>query len=97
MMELLPYLAGAAVVLMWIRVERTSTQINALQSQLIALRRELGVAPELSTEPSERVRRLAADASKTVDAIKAYREESSADLKAAKQVVEQLRRGRSGA
>ena len=97
MIELLPYLVGAIVVLIWIRVERVSCQVMEVQIQLSALRRELGLAPELSAEPSERVKGLAADAKRTVEAIKAYREESGADLKLAKQVVEQLRSGRSAA
>jgi ribosomal protein L7/L12 len=95
--EVLPYFLGTAVVLIWIRVEQISTQINELQNQMITLRRELGFLPGLSTEPSERVRSLAADATKTLEAIRAYREESGADLKAAKSVVEQLRNGRSAA
>jgi hypothetical protein len=92
MTELLPYLAGAVVVLLWIRVEHFLRQITDLQSQLSDLRRELGFKPALSIDPSERVRSLAGDPRRTVEAIKAYREESGADVRLAKQVVERLRR-----
>ena len=92
MIELLPYLVGALVLLVWIRVERIGSQLFEIQRAIDQLRKELGVAPPFATEPSEEVRRLALEPGKTIEAIKRYREESGADLKAAKIMVEQLRR-----
>ena len=97
MIELMPYFAGALLLLIWFRVERTAAQLSALQEQFEALRRGLGQVPPLCDEPSERVRELAADSKKKIEAIRAYREESGADLKRARQVVEQLRSARSDA
>jgi ribosomal protein L7/L12 len=96
MTALLPYFAVALLVLIWFRVERTAWHISELQEQLAKLRRDLGLALQLSTEPSEQVHNLAANSAKTIEAIKTYRMESGADLKTAREVVEQLRNPRGG-
>ena len=91
MTDLLPYLGFALLLLILFRVERIGKQISQLSEQIDGLNRELGAAPPLSPEPSKLVRQLALDSSKKIEAIKAYRRESGADLRKAKQVVEQLR------
>ncbi|MDE2145346.1 MAG: hypothetical protein KGJ24_01510 [Burkholderiales bacterium] len=94
MFDMLPYFAGALLLLIWFRVERSAAQLSALQEQLAGLRRDLGLAPALSVEPSRQVRDLAVDSKRTLEAIKAYRADSGADVKRARQVIEQLRSGR---
>ena len=91
MTELFPYFAGALLVLIWFRVERTASQISDLQEQLAELRREFGLAPQLSAEPSAQVKKLAENSTRTIEAIRTYRTESGADLRTAKKIVEQLR------
>ena len=97
MIEMLPYFAGALLVLIWLRVERTASQISELQEQVAEFRREFGLAPQLSAEPSAKVRSLAEDLTKTIEAMRTYRAESGADLRTAKKVVEHLRGTRSDA
>ena len=84
-------------MLVWFRIERIGAQVSHLNEQLENLRRELGVSPALSPEPSERVRQIASDSKRTIEAIKTYRQESGTDLKKAKQVIEQLRAVRGDA
>jgi hypothetical protein len=88
--EFTPYLLVLLVVLMWLRAERLSAQITRLHEDLAQLRRDLGVAPPLSPQPSARVRALAADTQTRTEAIRVYREESGADVRQAVRVVEQL-------
>lgn len=97
MTEMLPYIAIALVLLIWFRVERISSQVSQVQETLFEMRRELGLTPKLSLEPSNEVRNLASDPDKTIEAIKTYRMQSGADLKTAKNVVEQLGSARSDA
>ena len=97
MTEFLPYLAGALVLLIWIRGERNAARLRELHRSLDELRRELGIAPPLSTEPSAEVKRLAAQPGQTLEAIRRYRAESGADVRSAKAVVDGLRRGSGGA
>jgi hypothetical protein len=88
--ELTPYVLIVLVVLVWLRAERLSAQITRLHEELAQLRRDLGVAPPLSPQPSARVRALALDTQTRTEAIRAYREESGADVRHAVRVVEQL-------
>lgn len=97
MIELLPLVTCIALVLLWLRVEKIAAAVFHIDEQIEYLRRELGIAPRLSPDPSELVRQLALDPKKTVEAIKTYREESGTDLKNAKQVVDQLRAARGDA
>jgi hypothetical protein len=95
--EFTPYLLIVLVVLLWLRAERLSAQITRLHEDLAQLRRDLGVAPPLSPQPSARVRALAVDTQTRTEAIRAYREESGADVREAVRVVDQLpEAGRAG-
>ena len=97
MTEFLPYAAGVLLVLIWIRVELLAKQISNVHEEVAGLRRDLGLSPPLSLEPSEKVRQLAKNPSDNIEAIKTYRTESGADLRQAKQVVEHLRKSASDA
>ena len=54
------------------------------------LLRHAGIDRSKLAEPSERVKELAQQSSQRIEAIKAYREETGADLRAAKAVIEAL-------
>jgi ribosomal protein L7/L12 len=95
--ELLPYATVALLVLALIRVELISKQIAGLREELAALHRHHGLADPLSAEPSQKVRQLAADPKGLIEAIRTYRQESGADLRRAKEVVEGLRTTRGDA
>jgi ribosomal protein L7/L12 len=71
-------------------IERRQSQI---EQSLLVLSRHLGLVGEAGSAPSERVRGLAADRGRYVEALKAYREETGADLKQAQRVVDPLRAG----
>ncbi len=85
------------LLLIWREVRRLSAHVEATHEQLLQARRDLGQLPPLSDEPSEEVRALAAEASRRIEAIKLYREQSGADLKVANAVVERLRAPRGDA
>ena len=97
MTEILPYFSGALLVLIWFRVERNASQLSELREQIADLRRRLGLEPQYSAEPSEQVRKLSEDSSKTIEAIRMYRAESGFDLKSAKKIIEKLRSARGDA
>ncbi|SDE00397.1 hypothetical protein [Auraticoccus monumenti] len=74
-------------------VERLRSRVNQLEAvvQELCRRAELDPGPLLQQGPvvSERVRRLAADG-RRIEAIKTYRQETSAGLAEAKDVVDRL-------
>ena len=66
-----------------------STQVTAaMMKRLLA---QHGIDWEAAAEPSAKVRELASLPAMRVEAIKAYREQTGLDLKAAKAVVDRLR------
>jgi uncharacterized protein (DUF3084 family) len=90
--ELISYFSVAFLLLIWHRLERTTAQIVTLHEQIDELRRELGFLSQLSATPSEQVKALAGDPTKTVEAIRTYRKESGVNLKDAAAVVNDLRK-----
>jgi hypothetical protein len=90
MVDLLPYAAGALLLLIWLRVELIAKQTSSVQEEIANLRRDLGLSAQLSVEPSEKVRELAKDPRAKVEAIKTYRMESGADLRQAQAVIQRL-------
>lgn len=69
---------------------RLGQRLRALEHQMSALTRHLGLAPPVLYSPSERVKQLAADPQRKIEAIKAFREESGLGLREAKTVIEEL-------
>jgi uncharacterized membrane protein len=90
MVDLLPYAAGALLLLVWLRVELIAKQTSSVQEEIANLRRDLGLSAQLSVEPSEKVRELAKDPRAKVEAIKTYRMESGADIRQAQAVIQRL-------
>src|SRR5262245_6798212 len=81
-----------AVVLGILNIERQSGNIRRdvarLDRKLNLLLKQLNVPYEEAFGVSERVKELARDPSKKIEAIKVYRKETGADLKEAKDAVE---------
>ncbi len=70
---------------------RSERRLAALERNLQALLRHLNVDPMAAPgPPSERVKELAADPQRRIDAIRLYRRESGADLRQAQAVVESI-------
>jgi hypothetical protein len=71
-----------------------TARIRGVERKLNALLRHHGVDPMLGLALSDRVKQLAADPERKIEAIKAYREETSAGLAEAKEAVEAFINGR---
>lgn len=71
-------------------LSRLGSRIQSLEYQLLALRRHLGLASPPLYSPSDRVKQLAADPKRKLEAIKVFREESGLGLREAKTIIEEL-------
>lgn len=80
----------AAALTLFAALSQLRRRVQYLESQMSALRRHLGLAPPPLYSPSERVKQLAADPKRKIEAIKVFREESGLGLKEAKTIVEEL-------
>ncbi len=69
---------------------RVSAQQRALEEEINSLRRHLGLMREAGSEPSERVRQLAASRARYIEVLRTYRRETGSELKLAKSVVKRL-------
>jgi ribosomal protein L7/L12 len=56
----------------------------------LLLLRHFELAPPLAHEPSERVKQIAANPRKKIEAIRAFREETGLGLKEAKAIIEEV-------
>ncbi len=83
------WVGGAALLLMavasWLD---TKARVGRIERKLNALLRHHGVDPTQGLPLSERVKQLADDPARKIEAIKVYREESGAGLAEAKEAVE---------
>jgi ribosomal protein L7/L12 len=91
-MELWLIILAVAVVLGILNIERQSGNIRRdvarLDRKLNLLLKQMNVPYEKAFGLSERVKELARDPSKKINAIKVYREETGAGLKESKEAVE---------
>ena len=78
---------GLLLVALWV-VAKTSASVARVERKLNALLRHHGVDATQGLPLSERVKQLANDPSRKIEAIKVYREEIGAGLAEAKEVVE---------
>jgi ribosomal protein L7/L12 len=80
----------AAALGLFAALSRLGRRVQSLQHQITALQRHLGLtSPPLYT-PSDRVKQLAADPERKIEAIKVFREESGLGLSEAKTIIEEL-------
>jgi ribosomal protein L7/L12 len=86
------WITPAAVVLgiiaIWITVYQTQERMKAAERKLNAILRHFNIDPTQGLPLSDRVKQLAADPGRKIEAIKAYREETGAGLAEAKEAVE---------
>ena len=68
---------------------RLGSRVQSLEQQMSALQRHLGLTSPPLYSPSDRVKQLAADPKRKIEAIKAFREESGLGLSEAKRIIEE--------
>jgi hypothetical protein len=90
------FLALAIGILLTVLVAygNLTARIRGIERKLNALLRHHGVDPVLGLVLSDRVKQLASDPERKIEAIKAYREETGAGLAEAKEAVEAFINGR---
>jgi ribosomal protein L7/L12 len=86
----LALLALGLLVIIWITLTRIERRLRENDHKVDLLLRHAGIDPSKPAEPSERVKVLAQQPSQRIEAIKAYRQETGADLRAAKAMIESL-------
>lgn len=69
-------------------------RMQALEQSLSALLRHFNVDPLSFAAPSARVKELAMDPARRIEAMRVYRQETGADLRTAKSVIDNLAAGR---
>jgi ribosomal protein L7/L12 len=84
-------LALGLLLIIWVTLTRIERRLGEHEVRLDLLLRHAGIDPSKPAEPSERVKVLAQQPSQRIEAIKAYRRETGADLRAARAMIESLR------
>jgi ribosomal protein L7/L12 len=84
-------LALGLLLIIWVTLTRIERRLGEHEIRLDLLLRHAGIDPSKPAEPSERVKVLAQQPSQRIEAIKAYRRETGADLRAARAMIESLR------
>ena len=80
------------LLIIWVTLTRIERRLREHEIRLDLLLRHAGIDPSLPAEPSERVKVLAQQPSQRIEAIKAYRQETGADLRSAKSMIESLQK-----
>jgi ribosomal protein L7/L12 len=88
--SLFEWLAIGALLMIWFTLTRIERRVREQQERLDLLLRHEGIDPSKPAEPSDHVKLLAQQPSQRIEAIKAYRRETGADLRSAKTVIEAL-------
>jgi hypothetical protein len=84
-------LALGLLLFIWIALTRIDRRLCENEYRVNLLLRHAGIDPLRPGEPSERVKVLAQQPSQRIEAIKAYREESGAGLRAAVAMIDSLK------
>ena len=80
--------AGFLVIYLAIRsIDRKQTEI---EQRMLLIFRHLGLLAETGSEPSAKVKSLAADRDRYIEALQTYRAETGSDLKQAQRAIESL-------
>jgi ribosomal protein L7/L12 len=88
--SLFEWLAMGALLTIWFTLTRIERRLGEQEMRLDLLLRRAGIDPSKPAEPSDHVKLLAQQPSRRIEAIKAYRRETGADLRSAKAVIESL-------
>jgi len=89
-----PAVVLVGVLATWAIVSGMQASLRRVERKLNLLLRHLQVDPAPGSPLSERVKRLADDPARKIEAIKLYREETGAGLAEAKAAVEEYMNGR---
>jgi hypothetical protein len=90
---LFPAVVPAAVLLVvvWYTLARIEGRLREQDHKLDLLLRQAGIDPRRPGEASDRVKTLALQPSQRIEAIRVYREETGADLRAAMAMIDSLK------
>jgi ribosomal protein L7/L12 len=86
--------AGLLAAITLLLLAHMSTKLSQVQRQVARLARHFNLNVDAPMPPSDRVKDIAADPTRKIEAIKVYREETGAGLAEAKQAVEDYIRSR---
>ncbi len=65
-------------------------RLRNIEHSISAILRHFNIDPTVVTPPSDRVKELAADPARRIEAMRLYRQESRADLRVAKATIDAL-------
>ena len=86
------WFAGSVLLLVVIPLWKMESRTRRTEQMLNDLVNNLGIRSGVLPAPSDDVKALAADPKKKIEAIRAYRQQSGAGLREAKEAVERLSR-----
>jgi hypothetical protein len=89
-----PSLVLVGVLTIWGIVHRTQARLNRIERQLNLLLRHSNIDPTPGSPLSDRVKALADDRARKIEAINAYRDETGASLAEAKAAIDAYTNGR---
>jgi hypothetical protein len=89
-----PSVVVVGVLAIWGIVSRTQARLHRLEHRLSLLLQHFNIDPTPGSTLSDRVKSLADDPARKIEAIRAYREETGAGLAEAKAAVEAYLNGR---
>ena len=87
------YLQAGMIVLLislWWSTARLDGSVRTTERNLSAILRHLNIDPTAVVPPSNRVKQLAADPKRRIEAMRVYRQETGADVRVAKATVDGL-------
>src|ERR1700753_1372745 len=85
--------AALVLVLVWRWTTSLDRRLRNVERDISALLRHFKIDPSAVAPPSDEVRLLAAECARRTEAIRLYRQETGADLKAAKATIDLLSSG----
>ena len=87
-------IAALVLVSLWQWTTRVEKRLRSIERDVSALLRHFKIDPSAAmAPPSDEVKRLATDRARRIDAIRLYRQETGADLKAAQATIDCLAEG----
>lgn len=83
-------IVSVALVWMWRWTTSLDRRLRSVERNVAALLRHFNIDPLAVAPPSDEVKLLAADRARRIEAIRLYRQETGADLRAAKATIDGL-------
>ena len=88
-MELYVALAGG-FLLIYLAIGRIERKQTDIEQRIDSISRHLGLLAEAGSEPSAKVKSLASDPDRYIEALRTYRAETGSDFKQAQRVIKSL-------